>query len=35
VQAAMFVTCLVLLILCIRSFRQARARREAAARGVA
>lgn len=31
VQAAMFVICLVFLVLCIRSFKQARARRVAAA----
>jgi uncharacterized membrane protein HdeD (DUF308 family) len=34
VQAAMFVVCLVLLVLCIRSFRQARIRRVAEARGL-
>ncbi len=32
VQAAMFVICLVFLVLCIRSFREARKRREAEAR---
>jgi hypothetical protein len=37
VQAAMFVICLVFLTLCIRSFREARARRvaDAAARATA
>lgn len=34
-QAIMFVVCAVFLALCIRSFRQARARREAAAAGAA
>ncbi len=31
VQAAMFVTCAVFLVLCVRSFQEARARRNAAA----
>jgi membrane protein implicated in regulation of membrane protease activity len=31
VQAAMFVICVVFLALCVRSFREARARRQAAA----
>ncbi len=35
VQLGMFLVCLVLLVLCIRSFRQARARREAEAAGLA
>lgn len=35
VQAAMFTICLVFLALCIRSFRQARARRQAEASGIA
>jgi uncharacterized membrane protein HdeD (DUF308 family) len=35
VQAAMFVLCLTLLILCIRSFREARARRELERAGLA